>query len=523
MNFVEHNGESHYKARASKIRSRRLATLEEQLNQLESNKQMLRWRESRERLADDNHRPTYHFSPPENFMNDPNGLCQWQGLYHLFYQFRADGEEHVHWGHAVSEDLVRWKDLPIALYPDQENDCFSGQTLVESDRVIATYHGTQAGNAIATASDPLLIDWQKHSLNPVIAIVPIDGNGSPYRVFDPCIWKEDDGYYALSGVFKNGERSVDCVGVDHLFRSTDLTNWEYVGELIAGDFNSEPGEDYAVPNFWPIGNDRHMLLFFSHKRGGQYFVGNYNRSTHRFTADYHGRLNNGPLAVGSLHAPSATVDDSGRFLAIFNVKESRAPQGWSDIMTLPTHFSLRGDNSLVIRPVDEIQSLRGERRSAPDCEVAPGEELLLTGVSGNAIELKVTIEPGSAHEVGLCVLRSGDGEESTRISFFPKGHPRFGSPLLQIDGTSSSVRNDLIPRPPEIGPLDIAGDQPVELRVFVDRSIVEVFANERQCLTLRVYPDREDSLGVSFFARGGTANFTGVEAWQMESIWPELR
>ena len=66
------------------------------------------------------------------------------------------------WGHAVSEDLVRWKDLPIALYPDQEHDCFSGQTLVEDDRVIAIYHGTRAGNAVATASDPLLVDWRKH-------------------------------------------------------------------------------------------------------------------------------------------------------------------------------------------------------------------------------------------------------------------------------------------------------------------------------------------------------------------------
>jgi beta-fructofuranosidase len=501
-----------------------LATLDEQLKQLESNEQVQRWRASRERLASDKHRPTYHFSPPENFMNDPNGLCQWQGLYHLFYQFRADGEDRVHWGHAVSEDLLRWRDLPIALYPDQEHDCFSGQTLVESSRVIATYHGTGAGNAIATASDPLLIDWQKHPKNPVIPIVPVDDDGYPYRVFDPCIWKEDDGYYALSGVFKNGERSIDCVGVDHVFRSTDLENWDYVGELIAGDFNSEPGEDYAVPNFWPIGNGKHMLLFFSHKRGGQYFVGDYDISTHRFTADYHGRLNNGPLAVGSLHAPSATVDESGRFLAIFNVKESREPQGWSDIMTLPTHLSLRSDNSLSIQPVSEIESLRGEHSRAPDIEVGPGEEKLLTeyGIAGNAIELKVTIQPGNAHEVGLNVFRSTDAEETTRISFFPKGHPRFGSPLLQIDGTVSSVRTDLIPRTPEISPLDVEDGQPVELRIFIDRSIVEVFANDRQCLTLRAYPDREDSVGIGLFSRGGTAMFTAVEAWQMKCVWPEL-
>ena len=107
--------------------------------------------------------------------------------------------ERVHWGHTVSEDLVHWRDLPIALYPDQEKDCFSGQTVAEPDRVIAIYHGTQPGNCIATASDPLLLNWTKHLDNPVIPIVPIHEKGAPYRVYDPCIWKGDDGYYALSG------------------------------------------------------------------------------------------------------------------------------------------------------------------------------------------------------------------------------------------------------------------------------------------------------------------------------------
>ncbi len=456
-------------------------------------------------------------------MNDPNGLCQWQGLYHLFYQFRPDGEEHVHWGHAVSEDLVRWHDLPIALYPEGENDCFSGQTLVDEDRVIAIYHGTGAGNAIATASDPLLIDWQKHPDNPVIPIVDVDENGYPYRVFDPCIWKENDGYYALSGVYKDGVRSVDCVGVDHVFRSSDLTTWEHLGELVAGDFNSEPGEDYAVPNFWPIGNGKHMLLFFSHKRGGQYFVGDYDEATHRFSADYHGRLNYGPLAVGSLHAPSATIDDSGRFLAMFNVKEAREPQGWNDIMTLPRELSLGEDNSLRIQPVAELETLREQHASAGPTGIPMNGEVVLDAISGNAIELLATIEPGNAHEVGLRVLRSPDGEEQTRISFFPNGHPRFGTPLLQIDGTQSSIRTDLLPRPPEIGPLNIPPNEPPRLRVFIDRSIVEVFANDVQCLTLRVYPDRADSTGVSVFARGGSARLTGLEAWQMECVWYELQ
>ena len=132
------------------------------------------------------------------------------------------------------------------------------------------------------------------------------------------------------------------------------------------------------------------------------------------------------------------------------------------------------------------------------------------------------IEPGSAHEFGLNVLRSPDGQERTRVSFFPQGHPRFGSPLLQIDGTESSIRTDLVPRTPEIGPLKLADGEPVRLRIFVDRSVVEVFANDQQCLTLRVYPDRDDSVGVSMFARGGTARLISGDAWRIASVWPEF-
>ena len=254
------------------------ATLDEQLRALETDEWGLRFAESRRRLASvDPYRPLYHFSSPENYMNDPNGLCQWDGRYHMFYQFKPSGVDRVHWGHTVSDDLIQWRDMPPALYPDVERDCFSGQTLVEPDRVIAIYHGTQSGNAIATASDPLLMNWQKHPNNPVIPGTNQGGGPGGYRVFDPCIWKEDDGYYSLSGTYKGGDRGRDGVGVDHIFRSKDLAEWEYLGPMLEDAFFAEPGEDGAVPNFWPIGNDRHMLLLFSHKRAGRYYIGKYDR------------------------------------------------------------------------------------------------------------------------------------------------------------------------------------------------------------------------------------------------------
>ena len=497
-------------------------TLEQQVKVLETDEDLQRFRESRERLAADLYRPLYHFSPPENVMNDPNGLCHWQGRYHLFYQFVPEGRDRVQWGHTVSEDLVRWRDLLPALYPDKEGSCYSGQTLVEPDRVIAIYHGTDSGNSIATASDPLLLNWTKHPDNPVIPIVPVDENGSPYRVFDPCIWKEQDGYYALSGVYEDGVFGLDCRNVDHLFRSKDLAEWEHLGPLIADGFHTEPGEDGAVPNFWPIGNGKHMLLFFSHKRAGQYYVGDYDRTAHRLIPDYHGRMNYGPISVGSLHAPSATIDHKGRFLAFFNVKEGKVREGWDDVMTVPRCFSLDTDNSLRIEPAAEVESLRFDERRVEPIDVPANGEVVLEDIRGKAMEIEAVIDPGAAREVGLCVLRSPEGTERTRISLFHGGDMRLGLSALQIDVSAASLRSDVFARTPEVGPLRHEDGEPLCLRVFVDRSIVEVFANGRQCLTLRAYPEREDSNGVSVFARGGAARLLSLSAWQMRSVWPEL-
>ena len=166
--------------------------LDEQEAQLETNPLIRRFAESRQALARDPYRPAYHYVNPEHTLNDPNGLCFWQGRWHLFYQAYPPEDPRQHWGHAVSNDLVHWRDLPYAIYPDPEECCFSGATLVEQDRVIAMYHGTKAGNMVAVSSDPLLLNWEKVAGKPVIPILNPDGSAPPYRVFDPCIWKEGD-------------------------------------------------------------------------------------------------------------------------------------------------------------------------------------------------------------------------------------------------------------------------------------------------------------------------------------------
>ena len=145
-------------------------TLAEQEEALATNPLMQRMLDARRSYADDPHRPIYHYINPEANLNDPNGLCFWQGRYHLFYQAYPPEDTRQHWGHAISDDLVHWRDLPYCIYPNPERCCFSGAALVEEDRVIAMYHGTEVGNMVATSSDPLLLNWEKVANKAVIPI-----------------------------------------------------------------------------------------------------------------------------------------------------------------------------------------------------------------------------------------------------------------------------------------------------------------------------------------------------------------
>ena len=262
---------------------------DEQEAQLKTNSLMLRFAESRKKLSADPYRPIYHYVNPESALNDPNGLCFWQGLWHLFYQAYPPEDPRQHWGHAVSPDLIHWRDLPYAIYPDPEERCFSGATLVEESRVIAMYHGTKVGNMLAVSSDPLLLNWNKLTGQPVIPLLNSDGTAPPYKVFDPCIWKKGGSYYSLSGGTLPHNPSGRRTAAQFLFRSQDLKSWEYLHPFVEGDQFSLVGDDGACPYFWPIG-DRHLLLYYSHMSGSKYLLGDYDTPARQVRGDPRGAI-----------------------------------------------------------------------------------------------------------------------------------------------------------------------------------------------------------------------------------------
>jgi len=506
-------------------------TLEEQQEQLKTNPLLIRFKESRKALAKDPHLPLYHFVSPENRLNDPNGLCYWQDRWHLFYQAYPPEDDRQHWGHAVSDDLIHWTDLPYAIYPDPEYQCYSGSTLVENGRVIAMYHGTRVGNMVATSSDPLLLNWKKVGDKAVIPLTEYSDK-LPYHVYDPNIWKKQGVYYSLSGGVANGPGGKQ-VASTYLFRSKDLEHWEYLHEFIEGDKFTKVGDDGACPYFWPIG-DRYILPFYSHMSGGQYFIGSYDTNRDKFLVTNHGKFNFGASRPGGVHAPSATPDGNGGVIVIFNMNEAKPTKGWNQIMSLPRRLTLIGKDTLGQEPFGDFESLRYEHQTVSEMILPANREVVLDNIKGNAMEIKVEIDPGDAPMVEINVLRSPDRKEYTRISFFKERgmyqgrnynrsqlkhwNPRFNS-ILTIESSFSSVLPDVLSRPPESGPLRLLPGENLQLRIFIDKSVVEVFANGKQCVAMRVYPGLEESVGVSLRSQGKDSKLISLDSWQMKSIY----
>jgi len=503
-------------------------TLAIQEAELRDNPLLRRYRDARRQHAADRFRPVYHFSSPLGPLNDPNGLCFWQGKWHLFYQVRPPEDARWHWGHAVSDDLIRWRDLPLALHPAPEEQCYSGSILIEPDRALAMYHGRSLGNMVAVSRDPLLLNWEKLTGT---AVIPIRSEGKehhflsaealPYRIYDPCIFKSNNMYYSLSGSVDYSGPGRQPVLAEFLFRSRDLVRWEFVHSFVENNVFTQIGDDGACPYFWPIGN-RHLLLFFSHMTAAQYFIGDFDSRREKFVPTAHGRFNFGPAKGGGVHAPSAAPAGDGGVVAIFNMNLAVPSRRDDGIMTLPRKLSLIGQNELGIEPVAAVETLRQENQRVERTRLVANETLILPAITGDVLELSLEIDPGMARTIEIDVLRSPAAEEFTRISLYRDAavSSRFMPPqrqlvMVQLDTSRASLSSEVIARVPEIAPVPMAEGEPFRVRVFIDRSVVEVFVNGRQSVAQRVYPTRTDSLGVALRAQGGEAELRSLDAWRM--------
>ena len=473
-------------------------------------------------MASDPHRPRYHFLAPSNWMNDPHGLIEWEGQYHLFYQYNPHGAYHdlIHWGHAVSDNLVHWRDLPVALTPEpglyDQDGCWSGCAVNDNGVPTLFYTATYPQRVAAAVSYDHLRTWHKLDSNPLIDGPPEalrDQAGGHFR--DPFVWRTEEGWHMLMASKIEGKG-----GQILLYESQDLREWQYRGVFLGGDSSqTEPfwqGTMWECPNLLDFGE--RQVLFLSVQATPTdhlytaYFSGQ--RVGHRFAAQQSGLLVHG----GSFYAPQAMRLGDGRLLMFGWLPEGRSQQaclevGWNVAHSLPLVLDLLDDGQVGVTPVKELHLLRGEQWHKDEIELAGQAEFDVSAVEGKALEIQAEFVPSDGAEFGLKVLCSPEREEQTRIVF----HPDLEQIFVERDQASLDRQADVNPA---TMPVKVVAGEPMRWRIFVDHSIIEVFVNERLCLACRVYPTRKDSQGVRFFAHRGQATVRNIHIWRINAIWP---
>ena len=454
----------------------------------------------REMLLRDLYRPAYHFVIPEGFANpfDPNGAIFWKGRYHLFYIFQD--ERGHNWGHISSTDLVHWRHHPTGLV----GGMFSGNCFINKNGVpTMCYHDElRENNTMAVALDDELNEWKKLDI-----ITPKTKEGDKYhdkyRSWDPYGWLQGDTYYAIFGGEKPG-----------IAKCRDLEgDWKYVGDLFAHAIKGVSlTEDVSCADMFKIG-DKYMLLCISHELGCRYYLGQW--KDEQFYPEFHEQMS---WVDNDFFAPESLLDDKGRRIMwawIFDKRkeETIEASGWSGTMSLPRVLSLGKDGKLLMKVPEELKTLRYNGKEQNGLTVKADTDLLLEGISGNCIELNLEIAPNKAGQVGVKVCCSPDGKEETLVYYDA------ADKKLKIDTHKSSL-SDEGSKKTEAGPFELGADEPLKLQVFIDKSVVEVFANDRQAVMRRIYPSLADSVGVKLFSKGAPATVQKLQAWDMAAANP---
>jgi beta-fructofuranosidase len=489
----------------------------------------------RERFLADPYRPAYHFCVPEDMgmPGDPNGAFYHDGRYHLMYLYNRNGAGFC-WGHVSSADLLHWRHHPDAIGPGNGDEgCFSGGAFVDDDGAAYLSYWMlwgAKGIGVAKSQGPSFEAWTKSDANPVIKSTEwgvteakdSEGKTIFYGSADPSnIWKKDGHYYLLTGsllvlekigrapnapLSEQGDRLYLCT-------SDDLKSWKYLHVFYERKPEwTDRSEDNMCPSFLPLPSSadggppspKHLLLFISHNKGCQYYVGNYRDD--RFFPDNHGRMT---WIDNTYFAPEALVDAQGRQIMwawLTDNPSGEKEKGWSGVYGLPRSLWVGEEGTLRMRPVKELEALRCHEKSWSDVVLADGATQALEGVTGDACELALEINVDTAKRCGLKVRASSDGEEETLLYYDAEAKQ------LVFDSTRSGREGRKVV---ERAPFALKPGEPLKLRVFVDRSVVEIFANDRQAIGRRVYPTRADSMGISLFGTGGGVQFKTVKAWEM--------
>jgi beta-fructofuranosidase len=396
-------------------------------------------------------RPAVHFAPERHWMNDPNGLIQWNGRFHLFYQHNPSGPTPgtIAWGHASTTDLWTWEDHPLALIPDPDgpdrDGCYSGCAVVSDGQPYLLYtgvNGAQQLPCLAVADDQDLIRWTRYAGNPVIASPP---PGEEVRAFrDHSAWRDGALWYQVVG---GGLR--DRGGALFLYRSADLLHWQYVGILAAAADYGLDGAIWECPDVFVLG-DTAVVIVSVLDDGPQYAMWMTGQMTGgTFLPQAVGRCDSGTR----YYAPQSLTLTDGRRVAIGWLRErldelTDGDRSRVGVMSLPRELYLDGDGALQSRPARELDDARRENLVTQlirghatiglklSARATTATELDLAPVSGEITSMRLRIAGLGAEDVVVKVnadsveIQEG-GRTLTPVSPTPAGT---GSPVRAMGG-----------------------------------------------------------------------------------------
>jgi len=438
-------------------------------------------------VANDPLRPAFHFAAPAHWMSDINGPIYYKDAYHIFYQHNPFGAEwgNMSWGHARSEDLIHWQHLPVALTPTpgeyDKDGVFSGSCVVHDSIPTIIYTGVSPEVQCLAFSYDDMNTWKKYAGNPVIPQPPQD-NLTGFR--DPFVWKEDERWYMLVG---SGIRNIG--GTALLYSSKNLIQWQYLNPICTGF-----GEIWECPNFFRLNNK--YVLIVSPEDEVQYAIGEYNN--HRFYPEAWQRLDLG--GVKSFYAPNTLIDSHGRRL-LWGWVEGGGTSGypWNGQLTLPRTLALRSDGKLGQKPIPELQTLRGQSFSYRNITVKQDSFYSLPTFKGSGLELIVEFDPNTAYSFAI-----NWKNEANNKTVFSILYDRDNQQIIVGDRQACFKLLDT--------------EAQLILHIFLDKTIYEIFANYRACLTGRFNPIGNEHNNMSLISKGGDITVKSLDIWKLEPV-----
>jgi len=450
---------------------------------------------SNSKLYQEKYRPQFHFTAKKNWLNDPNGLMYYKGEYHLFFQHNPFGIKwgNMTWGHAVSPDMVHWKQLDHAIEPDKLGTIFSGSGVVDvnntagfqtgEEKVLVCIYTSAGGTSDESKGQPFTQSiaysndkgrtWTKYENNPVIKHI-VSSNRDP-----KVIWHEPSQKWVMA-LFLDGN-------VYELFESPNLKEWKGMS-LVHLPGAGECPDIFELPVDGDLDNKK--WVFWG--GNGNHLIGIFDGN--RFNAESEVLRTEFGANCYAAQTWDNIPDSDGRRLQIAWMSGGNYPDmPFNQQMSFPCELTLRTTPEgirLFREPVKEIENLHQKEHSWNE-EVLNPDENLLSDIFGELFEICAELELGDANEVGF----TARGE---KVEY-------------NVDKQQLSCLGRKVSLEPN--------DGKITLQILIDRTSIEVFGNNGRISMSSCFLPKSDDLSLGIYSSGGKARINSLKIYELASAW----